>query len=117
MTMNNIPLPDDFMAMLKNKEAILKSLLKDMDTCKKNQDAFEKMIVSLETGKADPIKIGLAFAKSNRHLNEMNARLCMLMLVYCSGSSFSGDVSNVLMKMGKGSEALQELFKQKLKGS
>lgn len=106
---------DDFMSLLKNKKAVIKMVVKDLDICRKNELAFSKMVDSLEEGKElDYKKVLLAFAKSSKHLNEVSSRLSILAMVYCSGGDFSSDVAKLLANMGHGQEALQELFNQKL---
>lgn len=107
---------DDFMKLIKNKEEVIAMIMKDLDICTKNEKAFSKMIDTMETDNVDMLKMLKGFAKSNRHLNQMNCRLLILALTYTSGGSFSTDVALMLNKLGYGQEALQELFKQKMNG-
>lgn len=110
--MADIPVPDDFLEMLKNKDKVLSMLLKDLNVCRQNEVAFTKLLDSLD-GNADPAKVAKAFAKSNKHLNAMNARLSMILIAYCAGSGFDSDVAKTLLKMGRGQDALKEMFKGK----
>ena len=57
-----------------------------------------------------------ACSKSLKHLNDVNQRLLMLIMVYVSGDNYQSDVAHALVKMGRGEEALQEMFKQKMSG-
>ncbi|MGL4460016.1 MAG: hypothetical protein ACRCUB_16800 [Plesiomonas shigelloides] len=102
--------------MLKNKDLMAGQLMSDLDTCEKNMQAFEKLerlyAESPETVSAT--KAMAACAKSIRHLNEVNRRLIMLMVVYAAGDNFSSDSARLLMKMGRGDEALREMFRQKM---
>lgn len=109
--------PKDFMDMLKNKEQVITSILKDFDSCSQNMAAFEKLEQLFADGKeVKTEKVLAASAKSLRHLNDMNRRLLMLLLVYSSSNNYSSDVAQVLVKFGQGEEALQEIFRQKMSG-
>lgn len=113
-----IPNSDTFMSMLKNQEQVISTILKDLGTCDKNMQSFEKLESLYEQGKeVNTEKVLKACAKSLRHTNDVNRRLLMVLLVYVSGGSYSSDTSKVLMKMGRGKEALQEMFKRKVNGN
>lgn len=105
------------MQMLRQPEKIAGSLLTDIATCSKNMEAFEKLVALYDEGKTvDPEKALKACAKSLRHSNEVNVRLLMILLTYVSGRTFSSDATTVLVKMGRGNDAMRELFKQKMRG-
>lgn len=112
-------LPDSktFLEMLKNKEQVIRTVLKDLDTCDKNTAAFTKLEdLYNEGGSVNTEKVLKAYAKSMRHMNEVNRRLLMILLIYISGDSYNSDTGKVLIKMGRGEEALKEMFKQKMGG-
>lgn len=108
---------DTFMQMLSNKEQILQTILADVDSCGKNFEAFEKLEALYDEGReVNPDKALRACAKSLRHVNEVNRRMLMLLLVYVSGSNYNGDTTQVLMKLGRGQDALREMMRQKMGG-
>ena len=43
-------------------------------------------------------------------------KLSAILLVYVSSSNFDADVAKKLMEMGRGNEALKQMFKNKLDG-
>jgi len=106
-----------FMNMLNNKEAVVKAILVDIQTCQQNQQAFDKLERLFAEGKGvSTDKVMKACSKSLQHLNEVNTRLLMLALVYASGGNYDSDVGKVLIKLGRGQEALQSMFKRKMAG-
>lgn len=112
-----IPDSETFMNMLKQPEQVVGAILKDLETSEKNMLAFEKLEALYKNGtKVDIEKVLIASTKSLRHINELNRRLLMLLLVYVSGDSYRSDTGKVLLKMGRGKEVLQEMFKQKMNG-
>lgn len=112
-----IPDKDMFMQMLRQPEKVAEALLHDLSVCAQNKQAFDKLVSLYEEGKAvDTAKALKACAKSLSHSNEVNMRLLMLLLTYVSGRNFSTDAATVLVKMGRGEEALREMFRQKMGG-
>lgn len=110
-----IPDGDTFMQMLSNREQVIKMILADMESCGKNFEAFERLETLYNTGgEVDTRKALAACAKSLRHLNEVNRRMLVLFLVYVGGNHYAGDTAQMLMKMGRGEEALREMLKQKM---
>ena len=112
-----LPDSETFMKMLKNPEQVITGLLKDLDSCQKNMSAFQKLEELYESGEDVSTEKALkACAKSLRHTNELNLKLIMLLIVYVSGGNYQSDTAQVLNKLGRGEEALQEMFKRKLSG-
>lgn len=108
---------ETFMQMLKDPEAVVRSIITDLDTCSQNIQAFDKLSDLLEQGTPiDTTKALKACARSLRHANSMNRRMLMVLLVYTSGRSFSSDAASVLVKLGRGQDALRELMRQKMQG-
>ena len=113
-----LPDSDAFMAMLKNKEQVIKMILSDLDSCDKNQGAFTKLEGLYAEGKEVNIdKAMAACAKALRHSNDVNRRLLMLLLVYTTGGDYGSDCAKTLSKLGRGQEALQEMMRQKMAGN
>jgi hypothetical protein len=107
--------PDLFMDMLKNKEQMVKMILKDLEACNKNSSSFKKLETLYKEGKEVNLEKAMtAFATTIKHMNDANERMLIILLTYISGDNFTSDVGKVLMKFGKGQEALQEMLKQKM---
>lgn len=105
------------MKLLQNREQVIATILADMDSCAKNAEAFGKLCELFDAGKeVDSGKVLRAAAKSLRHSNEVNRRALLLLLVYASGGNFQQDAAGVLIKLGRGGDALKEMFKQKMAG-
>ena len=113
-----MPTPDElFFSMLKEREQVIAALLGDLQSCAENAAAFDKLVALHDKGApVDTDRVIRACAKTLRHLNAANQRMLMLLLCYSSGRNFQTDTVEVLSKMGRGSEALREVFKQKLAG-
>jgi len=112
-----IPDSETFMGMLKNKEQVLQTILSDLDSCGKNHDAFEKLASLYEEGKpVDNDKAMKALSLSVKHLNDVNRKLLLILLVYASGDNYTTDCALVLNKMGRGREAMQAMFRAKMGG-
>jgi len=106
-----------FMSMLKDKEKVIYELLKDFNTSDANMKAFQSLCELYDSGEqVNADKALKAAAKSLRHLNDVNRRLLLILLVYTSGGDFATDAAKVLVNLGHGEEALQEMFKQKMRG-
>ena len=112
-------LPDSqaFMDMLKNKDRVVEAILKDLGACEQNTAAFQKLEGLYAEGcEVNPEKVMQASAKSIRHLNDVNRRMLMLLLIYVVGGDYTSATAQVLMKMGRGDDALKEMFRQKMQG-
>lgn len=106
-----------FMAMLETPELLVKSLLADSSRCDQNGQAFRKLEQLLEDGKDIKVEqVMKACAKSIAHLNEVNTQLLLLLVIYTSGNNFSSDVGRILIRLGRGQDALQAMFKKKMQG-
>jgi len=105
------------MDILKNKEEIIKTLFADIETCSKTMEGTKKILPSILTGSEGNLRQQLKNAlATNYKLAEMQKRMLLLMLIVLSSDDFSSMTAKTANKLGKGKEALQELFKQKLKG-
>jgi len=115
--------PDNLIALLKDKKGVLKTLLEIVDRNQKQMEGCQKLLQSIQR-KEDPnhseaniircLEVALHTSAKNS-ADVMN--LAQLVLVYAAGDNFTGDVGKMAIKLGKGEEALQTIFEQKLKGS
>jgi len=112
-----LPGGEDFLKMLRNKEQVVRTILKDFQVSQKNMEGFAKLEELYAEGKdVSTEKVLKSTAKSLRHLNDVNTRVLMLLLVYLGGDNYSSDVAHLAIRFGKGDEALQELMRAKMKG-
>lgn len=109
--------PEIFMDMLKDKESMIAQVIKDFDSSEKNLKTFGVLLDKQKNGETlDMEKVAKAYTQSLKHLNSVNMRLLIIVLVYLQSDSFTGDSAQCLVKFGRGKEALQEMFKQKMQG-
>lgn len=113
-----LPNSDAIMDMLKNKDTVLKVMIKDMEVSQKNAASFKKLEELFKENKEVSTEAVLkAAATSLRHLNEVNTRLLTILMIYISGGNYDTDVGRMLIKMGRGEEALREMMNVKFSGS
>ena len=106
-------------AFLTNREEVISALLKDIDTCQAQMDGCEKVLERWAEVQENPANLEKQLqtsVKCVRRLSDVNRRLLMLLMVYVVGNQFHSDSAALMAKLGRGEEALKELFKQKLKG-
>lgn len=109
---------ETFMDMLKNKDKVIAAILADMQKSSSNMEAFDKLHSMYKTGsKVNTEKALTACAQSLRHLNDVNRRLLIIVFIYIVAGDYSSDVTKALVKLGRGQEAVREMFKQKFGGS
>ncbi len=110
----NLPDASMFLNMLKNKESVMSSILRDLEVSKKNMEGFAKLEECYSDGVAvSTDKVLKSAAKSLRHLNDVNMRILMLLVVYIGGDNYDSDAARVAMKMGAGDEAMKEFLNLK----
>lgn len=98
------------MDMLKDKEEILKFLLHTIESNEKVSAGLRNT-----TQMTDGYKISkLIEVVANQSIQIR--KLSMLLLVYSQSNTFNVDIATMLNKMGRGQEAMQQMFKNKLDG-
>lgn len=107
-----------FMDMLKNKKRVVESLAGAYDQSEKIESGLHSVIDSVldnpsEENLRKMVKTTMKCTKTMAGIIKM---LIMLNLVYVSGNEYTSDVGNILIRLGRGDEALREIFKQKLNG-
>jgi hypothetical protein len=120
-----MPLPDkdklaeQLLGFIKNKEVCFRQILDSMqqvETIGRGMDTLIKGLEGADPDKVDMPKVAIGLAKSMRKLAEHSSITSMLALVYVGGSNFDTDVATVMSKLGKGSEAMREIWKKKMGG-
>lgn len=106
------------MSFLKDKKGVLKSLGKSIGKADKLSKNFQTAHDSFSANPSpeNQTKLLKATLKYTGQHAEITRNLAITILVYCAGGSFDGDLATMLNKMGRGNEALQEIWNQKLNG-
>ncbi len=99
--------------MLKDKAHIAEALMTAFETADKMDKGFAKAVL-INPSPENQQKMLNTTMKCTKHLAEMVKMLAIINLVYISGDNYNSDIAKVLVRMGKGKEALQEIFKQKM---
>jgi len=82
--------------ILRNKETVIRSIMTEMDKGERNLQGLIAQLMAQQ--------------------QKTNKLLLMTALIYIQGAQFGSDAATLANKMGMGSEALRELFKQKFEG-
>jgi len=101
--------------LLKNKKDIIAALLKAIDSNEKMANGLRKIKVADESQCSENFKVEkLLEVVANQSIQIM--QLSLLNLIYAQSTSFDADVAKLMVKMGRGEEALKQMFKNKLDG-
>lgn len=112
-----LPVAGTFLKMLTDRESVIRTLLRDMLVSQKNMEGFERLEDLFEKGAdVSTEKVLRNAAKSLRHLNAVNTRITLLLLVYVVGDYFLADAAKVAMKFGAGDDALKAMMQAKFGG-
>lgn len=115
------PIKDSLMAVLKDKKALMKFLIKAIEESTKEKNGLAKLSESLtrEEPNLKPENIArcvsttmLVTAKQSHRLETM----AVIALVQCSSKGFDSNIAELLNKLGYGNEALSAMFDNILKG-
>lgn len=112
-------LDDLFMNFLNDKESAVRSIFDDIENCDKYSKGLEKFLSNIDDTELTEENIRKKFKTLMKVLNTQNTivrKLLYITLIYMSGDNFDTDVGKLLIRMGRGEEALQTMFKNKLKG-
>ena len=97
--------------ILKDKKAVIKFLMDSMSSNEKQTVGLRKLKESTDVNfKID--KLLEVTANQSAHIKTMS----LILLVYAQSSDFDMNVAQMLNKMGRGEEALKQMFKNKLEG-
>ncbi|RKX21670.1 MAG: hypothetical protein DRP45_12065 [Candidatus Zixiibacteriota bacterium] len=101
--------------MLKDRDSVIRGLAESMDVCVKTQKGCQNVLDNWHLiDQGDNLKNQLQTAiKTNQRLATVSCQLILVMLVYTMSDGFISDSGKVLTKMGRGREAIREIFKQK----
>ena len=106
-----------FMDMMKNSKEVIASVMNDVDQANRIAKGMYRFSQDVEgcSDKELRRKLKVTFEKLSV-LAEANVRLGTIALVYAQSDNFTGDNAEALNKLGRGQEALREMFKAKMGG-
>jgi hypothetical protein len=101
----------DIADMLKDKKDVIKFLLKTIETNSKMTQGLR----GLKTSQNEHFKTEkLLEVVANQ--GEQIKHMSLLLLCYSQGCNFDSDIAIMMNKMGRGEEALKQMFKNKMDG-
>lgn len=105
--------------MMTGKENVVQAIVKGVENSTKIQDGIGKVKDSvLENPSEENLRKQLHITmKSLETQSAFINQLALICLVYVTGSNYTGDIAQALIKLGHGKEALQEMFRQKMQGN
>jgi hypothetical protein len=113
--------PKQLIALISDKKAILKKIIEIIDRNHKQKEGCAKMRESISR-REDPNHSQLNLIRCTEialQVSEKNSQdlmeLAQLLLVYTQSDNFTSDVAKMAMKLGAGEEALQAMFKEKMR--
>lgn len=109
-------LADLMSSMLNDKEKVLAFFIGIIEQSNKMEVGFKKACVDFEQNPTDAnLKKMLATTMKcvGKQASQIKA-LAMIALVYSSGSNYDVDVAGIMIKLGRGQEAVQSIWKKKM---
>lgn len=101
----------DILNLLKDKKDVIKFLIDTIDSNSKMSSGLRKLTASKDSEfKTD--KLLEVVANQSIQIKHLS----LLLLCYAQGRNFDSDIAIMLNKMGRGEEALKQMFKNKLNG-
>jgi len=105
---------------LRNREYVTKEVMRAMDETVRIQQGLLKFLQRLEDDNQakeftiDNLRYMLKISiKSQATVAKNSSQMMAVLLAYVMGDSFASDSAHVMLKMGAGEEAVQELFRSK----
>lgn len=108
---------EKLLELLENKEKGIRMILDILSRSQKEYAGATKMLEVIDKGtNEETIK---KFLKTTIKINQNQSKditnLASLLLVYIQGSNFDSDVGRMLIKFGKGEDALRAMLKNKMR--
>lgn len=101
--------------LLKDKKDVISALIKAIDSNEKMAAGLKKLKDSDSSKYSENFKVEkLLEVVANQSIQIR--QLSLINLIYAQSDSFDTDVAKLMMKMGRGEEALKQMFKNKLDG-
>ncbi|MDX1700057.1 MAG: hypothetical protein R3250_05530 [Melioribacteraceae bacterium] len=113
------PLSRLMMEFMKDKKTALSAMFENLAKTQSYILGLNKFLDNIDNAEMSEENIRKKFKtlmKVIRDQNSMLTKLLLINIVYMQGDRFDSDVAKVLLKMGHGDEALQQMFKNKMDG-
>ena len=116
------------LTMLQDRQAVIEVVLQNLDQTSTIQKGTQRLLEILEENRKDQIrnrdedsnidygKAVTALAKSVNKLTQSTQQLLVFALLYVSEGNFDVDSALMMSKLGRGKEAIQQMFKNKMGG-
>ncbi len=101
----------DILDILKDKEGVVKFPLKTIET----NDKVPKGLRSLTNNDNTDFKVNKLLEVVANQAVQIKS-LAIINLIYAQSNSFDTNISKMMVKMGRGEEALKQMFKNKMDG-
>lgn len=110
---------DLLLRMMQDKELVTKSLMDCLTQCQKTSAGCQRVVENWDTisdNPADLEKQLLTAIKTNQRLADTLMQVLILQMAYVMGGQYATDAAQTLNKMGRGQEAVREMFQSKMRG-
>ena len=111
------PLSRLMMEFMKDKKTALSAMFEGIEKTQSYIAGLNKFIDNIDNAEMSDENIRKKFKtlmKVIRDQNSMLTKLLLINVVYMQSDSFDADVAKVLMKLGHGQEALQQMLRNKM---
>ena len=115
--MNDKEFGDLMLSMMQNPDHVAKTLFDALELCERSKKGCQKVVENWDKMKENPANMEkqlLTAIKVNMGLSDTLMKILILQLAYVGGEQYSSDAAKTLNKMGRGGEAVREMFRQKL---
>jgi hypothetical protein len=104
---------------MRNKEEIVRTILGILEGQKRAEDGLANFVKAIDEGKTSNEQLGQMLRTVVRVQREQAGslrQLAMVALIYSAGGDLTSDAAKVACNLGAGQEALQEMFRAKMRG-
>lgn len=111
-------LAEMLMTFLKDKEAVISNILKNLSQANTIRRGLDRLLEQLEDEgtELDFRQVSTVLVKSMKSLSASAEQNGVLALLYVGGTNFDVDSALMMGKIGRGKEALQQMWKKKMEG-
>lgn len=111
-------LAEILMTFLKDKEGVVSNILKNISQANTIRRGLDRLLEQLEDEdtELDFRKVSTVLVKSIKSLSASAEQNGVLALLYVGGTNFDVDSALMMAKIGRGKEALQQMWNKKMEG-
>lgn len=111
------------LTMLKDRKAVINAVIDNIQQVSTIKKGTERLLEQLDlkpgdpiTDEVNPLRVCSVLTKSVNKLTQSTQQLLVFALLYVSEGNFDVDSALMMSKLGRGKEALRQMFKNKMKG-